>query len=124
MACTAGDFRPLRGTLKCPGRCTYGPSPRAQKPEGKSKSSVSGPRPDRLYGFPNAAFTSEQVEKLSKLHGQIPDYAQASKNVWYPFFVIEFKAAAGTNGNLWVAENQCAGGSAAYVQEHIKNLDF
>ncbi|KAK3360878.1 hypothetical protein B0T24DRAFT_540076, partial [Lasiosphaeria ovina] len=39
-----------------------------------------------------------------------------SKNVWYPFFVIEFKAAAGTNGNLWVAENQCAGGSAACVQ--------
>ena len=35
----------------------------------------------------------------------------------YPFFVIEFKAdGPGGSGSMWVATNQCLGGSASCVK--------
>jgi len=78
---------------------------------------VTQPRPDLLYGYPKTpTFTSAQLITLQGLHRQIPAYAQASPGLWFPFFAVEFKAAAGTGGNLWVAANQCAGTSAACVQ--------
>ncbi|KAK3350296.1 hypothetical protein B0T25DRAFT_457097 [Lasiosphaeria hispida] len=78
---------------------------------------VTQPRPDLLYGHPKTpTFTSAQLITLQGLHRQIPAYVQASPGLWFPFFAVEFKATAGTGGNLWVAANQCAGASAACVQ--------
>ncbi|KAK8119981.1 uncharacterized protein PG998_004607 [Apiospora kogelbergensis] len=34
----------------------------------------------------------------------------------FPFFVVEVKAYGHTNGNLWVATNQCIGGSLTCVE--------
>lgn len=57
----------------------------------------------------------------------------------FPFFAIEFKAAGGTRGDLWVATNQCAGTSSACLNaverlnsllpkypgiQHVDNLSY
>ncbi|KAK0710434.1 hypothetical protein B0T21DRAFT_415988 [Apiosordaria backusii] len=80
---------------------------------------VTQPRPDLLYGHPvTPTFTSAQLTTLRGLHRQITNYAMAASNpdLWFPFFAVEFKATAGTGGNLWVAANQCAGALAACLQ--------
>lgn len=86
---------------------------------------VSRPRPDLLYGYPHDSisstelkwlFTETQRIALSHLHPQLPLYADAGDGLLFPFFAIEFKAATGTGGNLWIATNQCAGASAACLQ--------
>ncbi|KAK4146182.1 uncharacterized protein C8A04DRAFT_35169 [Dichotomopilus funicola] len=78
---------------------------------------VSQPKPDKLYGYSGrmtGAFTEPQLLAKTMLHPKHPDYATAtSKALDFPFFVVEFKAAGGTRGDLWVATNQCAGASAA-----------
>ncbi|KAK0703390.1 hypothetical protein B0T26DRAFT_658155 [Lasiosphaeria miniovina] len=79
---------------------------------------ITQPQPDLLYGHPKTppTFTEAQLIALLGLHSQIPFYAQASPGLWFHFFTVEFKAAAGTGGSLWAAANQCAGASAACVQ--------
>ncbi|PVH93676.1 hypothetical protein DM02DRAFT_541060 [Periconia macrospinosa] len=78
---------------------------------------VSQPKPDKLYGYSgntNRAFTQPQLLAQTTLHPQIPLYpAATSQGLRFPFFAIEFKAAGGTRGDLWVATNQCAGASSA-----------
>lgn len=60
------------------------------------------------------AFTEPQFLAQTMLHPRNPDYPTAtSQGLSFPFFAIEVKAAGGTQGNLWVATNQCAGASAA-----------
>jgi len=77
---------------------------------------VSQPKPDRLYGYSgntNRAFTQPQLLAQTTLHPQILHYpAATSQGLRFPFFAIEFKAAGGTRGDLWVATNQCAGASS------------
>ncbi|KAK0612154.1 hypothetical protein B0T14DRAFT_571981 [Immersiella caudata] len=87
-------------------------------PTSEAPWAVTQPRPDLLYGYPKTpTFSSAQSMTLIQgLHGQIPAYAQASPGLWFPFFTVEFKATAGTQGNLWVAANQCAGILAACIQ--------
>jgi hypothetical protein len=59
------------------------------------------------------------------LHPRNPDYPIATlQGIRFPFFSIEFKAAGGTRGDLWVAANQCAGASSACVNavERLNSL--
>lgn len=78
---------------------------------------VTQPKPDKLYGYlgsENSAFTRPQLLAQTMLHPRNRDYpAATSQGLRFPFFAIEFKAAGGTRGDLWVATNQCAGASAA-----------
>ena len=82
-----------------------------------SPYNVTQPKPDKLYGYsgnPNAVFTQQQMLAQATLHPHIPHYpAATSQGLRLPFFAIEFKAAGGTRGDLWVATNQCAGASSA-----------
>ncbi|OTB10515.1 hypothetical protein K445DRAFT_322939 [Daldinia sp. EC12] len=81
---------------------------------------VTQPKPDKLYGYSgnsNAAFTQPQLLAQTMLHPKISHYpAATSQGLRFPFFVIEFKAAGGTKGDLWVAANQCAGASSACLK--------
>ncbi|KAH7175724.1 hypothetical protein EDB81DRAFT_18086 [Dactylonectria macrodidyma] len=83
----------------------------------ESMHRVSQPKPDKLYGYSwkvNQAFTQSQLLAQQMLHPRNPDYPAATSNgLRFPFFAIEFKAAGGTRGDLWVAANQCAGASSA-----------
>lgn len=88
----------------------------ADNPE--SAFRVSGPKPDLLYGYSGAlrdgAFTQPQFLAQSSLHPQNARFPEATaQGLRFPFFAIEFKAAGGTRGDLWVAANQCAGASSA-----------
>ncbi|RMJ02467.1 hypothetical protein CDV36_015268 [Fusarium kuroshium] len=79
-----------------------------------SKFRVSNPVPDMLYGYSRpGAFTASQQIQLGSMGKQV----QANNlDLIYPFFVLEFKGdgPAGT-GSMWVATNQCLGGSATCV---------
>lgn len=71
-------------------------------------SAVPQPRPDLLYGYPaRSTFTPAQLLRLQGLHDQIPDYAQACANPYFPFFAVEMEGVAGAGGRLWVVANQC-----------------
>jgi hypothetical protein len=74
---------------------------------------VSQPKPDLLYGYSgdpgDGAFTQSQFLAQASLHPQNARFAEATtQGLRFPFFPIEFKAAGGTQGDLWVATNQCA----------------
>jgi hypothetical protein len=74
-------------------------------PDVGSKVKVSIPMPDLLYGYNRlGAFTrSMGMEMVANSNGLV-----------YPFFVIEFKADGPSgSGSLWVATNQCLGGSTS-----------
>lgn len=81
---------------------------------------VTKPKPDRLYGYSGktgGAFTPPQLLAQTMIHPRNPEYPIAtSQDLRFPFFAIEFKAAGGTRGDLWVATNQCAGASAACLK--------
>ena len=84
----------------------------------ESQFRVSGPKPDLLYGYSGAlrdgAFTQPQFLAQEGLHPRNARFAEATtQGLRFPFFAIEFKAAGGTRGDLWVATNQCAGASSA-----------
>jgi hypothetical protein len=81
---------------------------------------VTQPRPDLLYGYSGESitgpFTQPQLMAQTMLHPRHQDYPIATlQGLRFPFFAIEFKAAGGTRGDLWVAANQCAGASSACV---------
>ena len=77
------------------------------------KLKVSTPIPDTLYGYSrNRAFHQQQAQLLSMGTEMVAN----SHGLIYPFFVVEFKAdGPGGSGGLWVATNQCLGGSASCV---------
>ncbi|KAK0613145.1 hypothetical protein B0T17DRAFT_511485 [Bombardia bombarda] len=84
----------------------------------ESQFRVSEPKPDLLYGYSGAlrdgAFTQPQFLAQEGLHPRNARFAEATtQGLRFPFFAIEFKAAGGTRGDLWVATNQCAGASSA-----------
>ncbi|KAI0406291.1 hypothetical protein F4802DRAFT_109555 [Xylaria palmicola] len=76
---------------------------------------VTQPKPDVLYGYcNNIAFTEAQRQAQSSLYPRSARFAVATaQGLRFPFFTVEFKAAGGTRGDLWVAVNQCAGASSA-----------
>ena len=85
------------------------PGPKA----GNSK--ISTPWPDMLYVYiEEAAFTDAQRAQLYSIGG--PLFAN-SENSLFPFFYIEAKGdSSGGKGSLWVATNQCLGGSVSCIR--------
>ncbi|TAQ85520.1 hypothetical protein B7494_g6176 [Chlorociboria aeruginascens] len=78
-----------------------------------SNLKVSTPVPDMLYGYNRlGAFPQQQTQLISMGTEIIAN----SQGLIFPFFVIEFKAdGPGGSGSMWVATNQCLGGSASCV---------
>ncbi|KAJ2973202.1 hypothetical protein NUW58_g8996 [Xylaria curta] len=75
----------------------------------RSEFKISSPIPDALYGYNrNTAFTQQFTQLISMKNDPMAN----ARGMIYPFFVIEFK---GATGNLWVATNQCVGGSVSCV---------
>ncbi|KAF2452645.1 hypothetical protein BDY21DRAFT_157036 [Lineolata rhizophorae] len=79
----------------------------AVRPTG-SKLKVSTPMPDMLYGYNRNAFLQQQPQLISMGTEMVAN----NQDLIYPFFVIEFK---GDGGSMWVATNQCLGGSTSCV---------
>ena len=97
------------------------PMPRHLLPQPPSPNHlpVSQPRPNMLYGYPvtslSSLFDPAQHLAIHNLDPQIRNYARV-RGLVFPFLIVECKAAASTQGSLWVAANQCAGASAACLQ--------
>ncbi|KAK4145128.1 uncharacterized protein C8A04DRAFT_27129 [Dichotomopilus funicola] len=89
-------------------------------PNLNSKFKISRPAPDLLYGykFPGA-FSQSQHARLGALGLDTPATTQLHHPPFFPFFPIEFK---GESGKLYVAVNQCVGGSVAcvHLMEQLK----
>lgn len=82
-------------------------------PNTGSNLKVSTPVPDMLYGYNNQAFPQQQTQLISMGTEMLAN----SQGLMYPFFAIEFKGDGPTGaGSLWVATNQCLGGSASCVK--------
>ncbi|KAK3373232.1 hypothetical protein B0T24DRAFT_593463 [Lasiosphaeria ovina] len=85
------------------------PMSRHAVPNYGSSLRISNPIPDMMYGYSrHHAFPQQQTQLISM--GSEP--MANTQGLMYPFFVIEFK---GNGGDLWVATNQCLGGSASCV---------
>lgn len=81
-------------------------------PDVGSKLKVSTPVPDMLFGYTDEAFPQQQAQLISMGN----EIVAKSQGLIYPFFIIEFKADGPSGaGSLWVATNQCLGGSASCV---------
>lgn len=77
---------------------------------------VSMPWPDVAYGYIKKAITTQQSLELATI---TPSRGQVSKELRFPFLVIEAK---GTQGDMSIALNQCLGGTAACANA-IKGLN-
>ncbi|POS68581.1 hypothetical protein DHEL01_v213025 [Diaporthe helianthi] len=78
-------------------------------PNTDARFRLSTPIPDMIYGYNHRdAFPQQRTQLISM--GTEP--MANSQGLTYPFFVIEFK---GNSGDLWVATNQCLGGSMSCV---------
>ncbi|KAL2258657.1 hypothetical protein VTK26DRAFT_7963 [Humicola hyalothermophila] len=89
-------------------------------PSAASKLKVSNPVPDMLYGYSSTAFPQQQAQLISMGTEMVAN----NQGLTYPFFVIEFKGDGPTGGGtMWVATNQCLGGSASCVKiaERLNN---
>jgi hypothetical protein len=82
-------------------------------PSSGSNLKVSNPVPDMLYGYNrHGAFPQQQAQLVSMGNTVVAN----NQDLIYPFFVIEFKGDGPTGvGSLWVATNQCLGGSTSCV---------
>ncbi len=82
-------------------------------PDFGSKFKVSTPVPDLLYGYSRTgAFHQQQAQFPSMGNEMVAN----SNGLVYPFFVIEFKADGPSgSASMWVATNQCLGGSASCI---------
>jgi hypothetical protein len=82
-------------------------------PSTGSKLKVSNPVPDMLYGYNRQnAFPHQQAQLISMGTEMVAN----NQGLLYPFFAIEFKGDGPSgSGSLWVATNQCLGGSASCV---------
>ena len=89
------------------------PMVRHAVPDVGSKLKVSIPYPDMLYGYNCVgAFPKQRVQ----IRSMDDEMVANTQGLLYPFFVIEFKAdGPGGSGSMWVATNQCLGGSATCV---------
>ncbi|KAJ8127247.1 hypothetical protein O1611_g6392 [Lasiodiplodia mahajangana] len=82
-------------------------------PTTSPKHNLSNPVPDILYGYNlNYAFPSQQLQ----LSLMVNEAKANNYESLYPFLVVEFKGEGPSgSGNLWVAANQCVGGSVSSV---------
>lgn len=74
---------------------------------------VVTPAPDILYGYGRLqAFPQQATQFRSMANEMVANTAR----LLYPFFIVEFEGDGSSGGaNLWVATNQCLGGSASCV---------
>lgn len=80
-----------------------------------SKLKVSTPVPDMLYGYNRHGAFPHQQHQLISMGSEMNGVAN-NESLMYPFFVIEFKGDGPSgSGSLWVATNQCLGGSSSCV---------
>ncbi|KAE8447224.1 hypothetical protein EG329_010918 [Mollisiaceae sp. DMI_Dod_QoI] len=87
------------------------PMSRHAVPNYGSSLRISNPTPDMLYGYSrHHAFPDQQTQLISM--GNEMNGTVNNQELMYSFFVIEFK---GNGGDLWVATNQCLGGSASCI---------
>ncbi|KAK0655217.1 hypothetical protein B0T16DRAFT_316280 [Cercophora newfieldiana] len=84
------------------------PMSRYAVPNAGTQFKISNPTPDMLYGYSHHAFPNQ----LKQLFSMGDEPVANNQGLMYPFFVIEFK---GHGEDLWVATNQCLGGSASCV---------
>ncbi|KAH8760748.1 hypothetical protein BGZ57DRAFT_708133, partial [Hyaloscypha finlandica] len=94
-------------------RIDKNPMAKRAVPDVGSKLKVSTPYPDMLYGYNSlGAFPQQQAQLRTMANEMVAN----TQDLIYPFFVIEFKAdGPGGSGSLWVATNQCLGGSTSCV---------
>lgn len=85
---------------------------------------VTQSKPSMLYGYSgdqDVAFTQQQLLAQTVIHPQNPHYLVATSDcLSFPFLVVEFKAAGGTRGDLWVAANQCAGAASCCLNATLQ----
>ncbi|RDL33272.1 uncharacterized protein BP5553_08711 [Venustampulla echinocandica] len=82
-------------------------------PDFGSKLKVSTPVPDLLYGYSRTGAFHQQQAQFPSMGNEM---VASSNGLVYPFFVIEFNADGPSgSGSLWVATNQCLGGSASCI---------
>ncbi|KAH6624161.1 hypothetical protein B0J18DRAFT_169615 [Chaetomium sp. MPI-SDFR-AT-0129] len=96
------------------------PMPKHAVPSAGSSFKVSTPVPDMLYGYHRKAFPQQQTQLISMGTEMLGN----NEGLMYPFFVIEFKGDGPTeSGSLWVATNQCLGGSTSCVKitQHLNH---
>ncbi len=90
--------------------------PRAIIPDGLSVAiqTICEPKPDVAYGYTLQGFTpAQQITQRSTVNGaNLSKFSRLAKDLYWPFLVVDFKAPA-VGGNIYVAENQCAGGGSA-----------
>ena len=87
------------------------PMARHAVPNAASRHKVSNPVPDMLYGYKrHHAFPEQQAQLISMGTEMVAN--NQYNGLLYPFFVVEFK---GDSGSMWVATNQCLGGSVSCV---------
>ncbi|KAI9674053.1 MAG: hypothetical protein M1829_003896 [Trizodia sp. TS-e1964] len=102
-------------------RINKSPMAKHTVPSVGSTLKVSTPVPDMLYGYNRlGAFPRQQAQLRSMGNG----IAANTQDLLFPFFVVEFKADGPRgSGSMWVATNQCLGGSATCVNivEHINS---
>ena len=79
--------------------------------------SITIPCPDIAYGYTVEGFSSnQQLAQGSAIRGvDLNTVSMPAKDLFWPFFVVEFKALS-TGGNIYYATNQCAGGGAVSVK--------
>ncbi|MCJ1462003.1 hypothetical protein MMC07_000603 [Pseudocyphellaria aurata] len=74
---------------------------------------VVTPAPDLLYGYHRLHAFPHQQAQLNSMGNEME---ANGLNLLYPFFVMEFKGDCPSGaGSLWVATNQCLGGSSSCV---------
>src|SRR4051812_19524865 len=82
-------------------------------PDFGSKLKVSTPVPDLLYGYSYTEVFHQQQAQFSFMGNEM---VVNSNGLIYPFFDIEFKADGPSgSGSIWVATNQCLGGSTSCI---------
>lgn len=110
------EERKLKRTQQMP--FTNTTLPRAIIPEGLSVTiqTICEPKPGVAYGYTLQGFTpSQQIAQRSTVNGvDLAKHSRPAKDLYWLFFVVEFKAPA-VGGNIYAAASQCAGGGSAAV---------
>ncbi|KAH8759497.1 hypothetical protein F5883DRAFT_648095 [Diaporthe sp. PMI_573] len=109
-----GKIFPKPGASDTLKRSDRQPMAKHAVPSSDPSLKVSTPVPDMLYGYNrHAAFPRQQSQLISMGTGMVAN----NQSLIYPFFVIEFKSDGPSGaGSLWVATNQCLGGSTSCVK--------
>lgn len=94
-----------------------------------SNARVSQPKPDALYGYSEEhAFEEKHRVALDGLPARL---AGTPSGLILPFLIMEYKGEGPcSNGNLWVAENQCIGAAstcvniAQHLNKALKDISY